>query len=199
MQISWKPTLVFIWELVKMIIIALVIIVPIRYFLVQPFFVQGASMDPTFADGQYLVIDEISYRFRSPVRGEVVVFKYPYSTTNEYFIKRIVGLPNETVKVLNNQITIKNQDNPDGIVLKEPYLSPSLRTDSSEKTEWTLKSDEYFLMGDNRTVSRDSRWFGPIQKKYVTGRVWFRAFPFSTAEVFSVPPNPAPTLLPILK
>ena len=199
MQISWKPTLVFIWELVKMIIIALVIIVPIRYFLVQPFFVQGASMDPTFADGQYLVVDEISYRFRSPVRGEVVVFKYPYSTTNEYFIKRIVGLPNETVKISNNQITITNQDNPNDVILKEPYLSSSLVTDTYEKDEWSLKPDEYFLMGDNRTVSYDSRRFGPIQKKYITGRVWFRAFPFSTAQVFSIPPNPAPTFLPISK
>ena len=197
MQISWKPAFIFIWELVKMIVIALIIIVPIRYFLIQPFFVQGASMDPTFQDGQYLVIDEISYRFRSSVRGEVVVFKYPYSTTNEYFIKRIVGLPNETVKISDNKITIKNQDNLDGVLLKEPYLSSSLITDSYEKTEWTLKSDEYFLMGDNRTVSYDSRRFGPIQKKYITGRVWFRAFPFSAAQVFSVPPNPAPSFAPI--
>lgn len=164
MQISWKPAFIFIWELVKTIVIALVIIVPIRYFLIQPFFVQGASMEPNFQDGQYLVIDEISYRFRSPVRGEVVVFKYPYSTTNEYFIKRIVGLPNETVKISNNQITIENRDNLDGIILKEPYLNSSLVTDVYEKNEWNLKPDEYFLMGDNRTVSYDSRRFGPIQK-----------------------------------
>ncbi len=199
MQISWKPAFIFIWELVKMIVIALVIIVPIRYFLIQPFFVQGASMEPNFQDGQYLVIDEISYRFRAPIRGEVVVFKYPYSTTNEYFIKRIVGLPNETVKISNNQITITNQDNPNDVILKEPYLSSSLVTDTYEKDEWSLKPDEYFLMGDNRTVSYDSRRFGPIQKKYITGRVWFRAFPFSTAQVFSIPPNPAPTFLPISK
>jgi len=199
MQISWKPIFIFVWELVKMVIIALIIIVPIRYFLIQPFFVQGASMEPNFEDGQYLVIDEISYRFREPARGEVVVFKYPYSDTNEYFIKRIVGLPNETVKVSNNEITIINKDNPNGIIVKEPYLSSSLVTDSYDKTEWNLKPDEYFLMGDNRTVSYDSRRFGPIQKKYITGRVWFRAFPFSVAQVFSVPPNPAPILSPIAK
>jgi len=156
-------------------------------------------MEPNFEDGQYLVIDEISYRFRNPERGEVVVFKYPYSTTSEYFIKRIVGLPNETVKILNNQITIKGQNDLNAVILQEPYLNPSLITDSYEKTEWSLKSNEYFLMGDNRMISYDSRRFGPIQKKYITGRVWFRAFPFSTARVFSVPPSPAPAFLPISK
>lgn len=195
MQIQWKPMLMFFWELLKMVIISLVIIVPIRYFLIQPFFVQGASMEPNFEDGQYLIVDEISYRFREPQRGEVVVFKYPYTQQSEYFIKRVIGLPGETVKIANNTITIFNPANPDGIQLKEPYLASTLVTEAYDKNEWTLGSDEYFVMGDNRTVSFDSRRFGVIKRKDLTGRVWLRAYPFSLAEVFSVPPSPAPVLV----
>ncbi|MBI4160765.1 MAG: signal peptidase I [Candidatus Yanofskybacteria bacterium] len=86
----------FIWETVKIIIVSLAIIVPIRYFIVQPFFVKGASMESSFADGDYILIDEITYRFRNPDRGEVVVFRFP-EDHSQFFIKRIIGLPNETL------------------------------------------------------------------------------------------------------
>ena len=97
----WK----FCWEVAKIIIVAAVIVIPIRYFLFQPFFVRGQSMDPNFENGDYLIIDEISYRFRAPERGEVIVFKYPEDPSNR-FIKRIVGLPGEIVEVRENQVVI---------------------------------------------------------------------------------------------
>ena len=99
----------FVWEVTKIVIIAAVIVIPIRYFLFQPFFVRGQSMDPNFENGDYLIIDEISYRFRSPQRGEVVVFKYP-EDPSQRFIKRIIGLPGETIEIKNGEITVYNQD-----------------------------------------------------------------------------------------
>src|SRR5688500_16485157 len=89
---------VFFWEIVKILILAVIIIVPIRYFLIQPFFVRGASMEPNFYDGEYLVIDELSYRWRDPKRGEVIVFRYPNNHA-QFFIKRIVGVPGDTVRL----------------------------------------------------------------------------------------------------
>src|SRR3989344_8155579 len=95
------------WELARFALMAIAIVVPIRIFIAQPFFVSGSSMVPTFQDGQYLIIDEISYRFREPVRDEVIVFKYPKDTT-KFFIKRIIGLPNETLTIHGNKVMIKN-------------------------------------------------------------------------------------------
>src|SRR3989344_1293745 len=87
---------IFFWEIFKVVVISLVIIIPIRYFLIKPFYVKGASMEPNFHDYEYLIIDEISYRFNQPARGEVVVFKYPFDQS-QFFIKRIIGMPGETV------------------------------------------------------------------------------------------------------
>src|SRR3989338_9340260 len=86
------------WETVRFIFIALLIVIPIRLFIAQPFIVSGASMDPTFTDGQYLIVDEVSYRFNEPIRGDVIIFKYP-KDPKKYFIKRIIGLPRHTVSI----------------------------------------------------------------------------------------------------
>ena len=110
--------LAFIWETLKVVAISLAIILPIRYFLVQPFFVKGASMEPTFEDGNYILIDEITYRFSNPERGEVVVFRFP-EDKSQFFIKRIIGMPEETVEIKNNKVIIYNKNNPAGSVLDE--------------------------------------------------------------------------------
>jgi len=175
----------FALELIEIVVISLAIILPIRYFLIQPFYVKGASMEPSFDDHEYLIIDELSYRFRGPERGEVVVFRYPLDP-RQYFIKRIVGLPGETVRVSDSKIIVTNAEHPDGFVVDESaYLSPDVVTFGDKTIH--LASDEYFVMGDNRTASLDSRTFGPLPYKHIVGRVWIRGWPIARATVFSAP------------
>jgi signal peptidase I len=173
----------FFWEIIKAFLIALIIIVPIRYFLIQPFFVRGASMEPTFEDGEYLIVDQLSYHFRTPERGEVVVFRYP-NQPSQFFIKRIIGLPGETVVVQDGKVIIENAQHPAGVALDEsPYLSPDVRTGGN--VTMTLASDQYFVMGDNREASSDSRAWGPVPTHDLIGRVWLRAFPVDRMGVFA--------------
>ncbi len=175
----------FLWEIVKVVLISLAIIIPVRYFIVQPFFVNGASMESTFEDGDYILIDEISYRFNEPARGEIVVFRYPNDQT-QFFIKRVLGLPGETVEVKDNKVIITNQDHPSGMVLDETaYLDPEQQTRNPVKMK--LDPQEYFVMGDNRLHSSDSRYWGPVNRSLVTGKVFARAWPLNQAELFHTP------------
>lgn len=173
----------FIFEIVQVVAISLAIIIPIRYFLIQPFYVKGASMEPNFYDHEYLIIDEVSYRFGEPDRGDIVVFKYP-SDPKQYFIKRIVGLPNETVEVKNGQVLIYNDEFPEGMALEEEYLD-GVVTAGQKKVK--LRSDEYYVLGDNRNSSLDSRTFGPVNQDYIVGRVWFRGWPVTKIKFFENP------------
>ena len=178
-----KSALQILWEVVKVALVSLAIILPIRYFLVQPFFVRGASMEPTFDDGEYLVIDQLSYRFRQPQRGEVIVFRYP-NQPSQFFIKRIIGLPGETVRIENGQVVIENSQHPEGVILNEvPYLPSGIRTGGQERL--ALGQDEYFMLGDNRPSSSDSRSWGPLPANDIIGRVWVRAFPLDQITIFS--------------
>ena len=174
----------FVLELVEIVVISLAIILPIRYFLIQPSYVKGASMEPTFDDHEYLIIDELSYRFRTPSRGEVVVFRYPLDP-RQYFIKRIVGLPGETVRVSANSVVIVNDEHPDGFALDESYLGPGTVTHGDKTVK--LSDDEYFVMGDNRSASLDSRTFGPLPLRDIVGRVWIRGWPLDRVAVFPAP------------
>ena len=175
----------FALELVEIVVISLAIILPIRYFLIQPFYVKGASMEPTFDDHEYLIIDELSYRFRAPERGEVVVFRYPLDP-RQYFIKRIVGLPGEKIRVFDSKIIVTNAEHPDGFVVDESaYLSPETFTFGDKTVE--LGPGEYFVMGDNRTASLDSRTFGSLPLANIVGRVWIRGWPLDRAAVFRAP------------
>jgi len=172
----FKEALIFLWEIIKVVVISLIIILPIRYFIIQPFYVKGASMEPNFYDHEYLIINEIGYRLQDPERGEVVVFKYP-NNPKEYFIKRIIGLPGEKVEIKDDNITIFNGDNPDGVVLDENYLSPWQQTNGQKVIN--LGEDEYYLLGDNRLSSLDSRAFGPIEEDFLIGKVLLRGWPIS--------------------
>ena len=174
---SSNGVFLFIWETIKIVVISLVIILPIRYYLIQPFFVKGASMEHNFENGDYLLIDEISYRFRPPERGEVIVFRYPFDTS-QFFIKRIIGLPGETIEIRNNIVRIINLDNSDGIILKENYLDLPQKTLGD--TIVKLGGSEYFVMGDNRLQSSDSRRWGNLDKKFITGRVLIRLWPLNS-------------------
>jgi len=172
----------FIVELVKVVLISLVIILPVRYYLVQPFYVKGASMEPTFLDHEYLLIDEISYRFEKPERGAVVVFRYPRDP-RQFFIKRIIGLPGETVSIKNGRVSISRAEATEELTLEEPYLESSITTTSSDFSV-TVPAGSYFLMGDNRNASLDSRIFGPVSERYLIGRVWLRAWPLDRWTTF---------------
>jgi signal peptidase I len=170
------------FEVVKVVAISLAIIIPVRYFLLQPFYVKGASMEPNFEDKEYLLIDEISYRVREPKRGEVVVFRYPRDES-QFFIKRVIGLPGETISVHDDHIYIN------GALLDESkYLADTVLTSGTD--EKTLGSDEYYLFGDNRPASLDSRIFGVVTRKEIVGKVWIRAWPFKRWKHFTAPIYP---------
>ncbi len=180
---------VFIGELLETVLISLLIIVPVRYFIIQPFFVKGQSMEPNFHDNDYLIVDELSYRLRAPERGEVIVLKSEV-LQNQFLIKRIVGLPGETIQIQNGRVMIFNAQDPQGFVLDEPYLAPGEVTDGNEKI--TLGSDQYFVMGDNRRFSYDSRRWGTLTRSDIVGRAWIRLWPISSAQIFAAPAYPSP-------
>jgi len=159
----------FTFDVLKIVIIALAIVVPIRYFLFQPFVVKGASMEPNYHSGDYLIIDEISYRFNEPQRGDVIVFKYPLNQKERY-IKRIIGLPGETVEIKDGQIFINGR----AAALDEmPYLSEDFIKTWKNLTNMParqLSPDQYFVLGDNRNYSSDSRVWGNVPEENIIGR-----------------------------
>ena len=179
--------LALIFELIEVLAISLVIIIPIRYFLIQPFYVKGASMEPNFFDHEYLIIDEISYRLHQPVRGEIVVFRYP-KDPSQFFIKRVIGLPGETVEVAGGKVKIYNDSHPNGWALDETSYLDQDFTAATQTV--TLKSGEYYLMGDNRSASLDSRIFGPVHGSAIVGRVWLRGYPLDRWKHFATPVYP---------
>lgn len=179
----FKNFFIFVFELLKIVLISLVIIFPIRYFLIQPFYVKGASMEPNFHDHEYLIIDEISYRLNEPKRGDIVVFRYPRNP-QEYFIKRLIGLPGEEVQVKDGEVTIFNSENPDGLTLDETYLAEGVKTYGLSEEKVALSENEFFVLGDNRNSSKDSRSFGAVNRNFIIGKVFFRGWPFDKIKVF---------------
>lgn len=187
---EYLSTKELVFEMVKVLLLAIVIIIPIRVFFFQPFFVQGASMEPNFEDGEYLVISEFGYKhtnlpgtsrdfainpWRELERQTPVVFRYP-KKPDQFYIKRIIGLPGETVEIKGNKVIITNEIHPDGFVLDErSYLDPSVVTTDMPRT--TLSDRQYLVLGDNRPFSSDSRSFGPVDKDVIIGRVLLRAWP----------------------
>ncbi len=171
----------FFLELIKVVVLAGITIVLIRYFLFKPFYVKGQSMEPNFFEKDYLIIDEITYRFREPLRGEVIVFQAP--GIEDHYLKRVIGLPGERVKVEGEKIIIYNDLHPQGMVMEELYLDEQ----TPGSITITLQENEYFVLGDNRDASYDSRRFGAIKKDTITGRVWFRGWPFTRISSFTTP------------
>lgn len=166
-------------DTIKFVLLILLVVIPVRVFIAQPFIVNGASMDPTFEHGQYLIVDQISYRLEEPKRGDVIVFKYP-NDQRQYFIKRVVALPGETIEINDDEVVVYNEKNPEGKVLNEPYLpgEKQISLQSIKKTE--LSDSEYFVMGDNRRESSDSRSWGPLNEELIIGRPLVRLLPPSS-------------------
>lgn len=160
-------------EIVQFSIIAILIVVPIRMFIAQPFIVSGESMIETFQSGEYLIVDQLTYHFSEPTRGEVIVFRYPRDP-DKFFIKRVIGIPGDTVTIEDAQVTITNEEHPDGVILDESYIKSM---EPAAFFEETLGEREYFVMGDNRDHSSDSRSWGVLQSERIIGRAYLRLFP----------------------
>lgn len=175
-------------EILEVTLIALGAVFLIRTFLVQPFLVSGASMAPTFLNGDYLLIDEITYRFRSPERGEVVVLRYPKDEST-YFIKRLIGLPDERVAFSDGRIQVTGPESAKGTFLEESYLSGETQTVARRggNADFTLGENEYLVLGDNRSYSFDSRDWGVLERNDIVGLVRLRLWPPSGFTVFAAP------------
>jgi signal peptidase I len=163
-------------ELLRFTLIVLAIVIPIRVFIAQPFIVNGESMIPTLENGDYLIIDQITYNQREPERGEVIVFRFP-TNQRRFLIKRIIGLPGEVISIGGSKITATQQDGT-VIQLVEDYVEG----DFSSYGQYELGPDEYFVMGDNRQKSSDSRAWGPLEKDLIVGKTFLRLFPLGTID-----------------
>lgn len=165
-------------EIFTLVILAVLIVIPIRIFIAQPFIVEGLSMYPTFKDKDYLIIDELTYRLEEPKRGDVVVFRYP-GNPSIFYIKRIIGLPGESVKINKGVVSVTHADGTT-TTLSEPYV---VAEDATYTLDATLGTEQYFVMGDNRPKSSDSRVWGPLPKADIIGRAYVRVFPFAQAGI----------------
>ncbi|MFH1766513.1 MAG: signal peptidase I [Patescibacteria group bacterium] len=179
---SLGAVVLFLVEVAQIIILAAAIIIPVRYFLIQPFVVTGASMEPNFYDSEYLIIDEVSYRLRDIHRGEIVVFR-PSNSPEQFYIKRVIGLPGETIQILEGEISIFNKEFPNGHALIEEYIEDY----TNGQVRVTLGLDEYYVLGDNRDASLDSRKIGPVSAESIIGRVWLRGLPLDRLGTISSP------------
>lgn len=168
-----------VWDFLIVIVIAAAIVFPIRKYVFQPFIVSGSSMEPTYYTGDYLIIDELGYRFNQPQRGDIIVFSYPNDPAQKY-IKRIIGLPGEVVDVNNGKVFIEQNDKK--FELQEVYLPSS--TITNHNTTLSLKNGEYFVMGDNRMASSDSRSWGAVPEDKIIGKVLVTVF--SPKKIFSM-------------
>lgn len=166
-------------DLFTLAFLVIVVVVPIRVFIISPFIVDGGSMHPTFKNLDYLIVDELLYNFSAPKRGDVIVFRYP-GNHSVFYIKRIIGLPGETVSIYHGAVTIIS-DNGEKITLDEPYI---VNEDATYTKDVPLNPGEYFVMGDNRPNSSDSRTWGPLPEKDIIGRVDLRLLPISNIGFF---------------
>lgn len=176
-----KDFMYFMFDLLKTGVIVFVIAFCLRYFAVQPFVVDGESMLPTYVNNEYILAEKVSYLTGEPKRGDVIVFHYPGNPSVSY-IKRIIGLPGDTVSIADNSVKIINNTYPTGFALNETYLPTSdltLISEGNGTMKKTLGDKEYFVMGDNRQHSSDSREWGILPRANIIGRSWLTVLPFN--------------------
>ncbi len=176
----------FIWDLVKILIIALIIIVPFRMFIAEPFVVSGSSMVPNYHNHDYLIVDRFSYITGNPQRGDVIVFRFP-KDTSQFFIKRVIGLPGESVAFNQGRVVIYNSQYPQGLTLNESAYLPADVETLGQPQPVRLATDQYFVLGDNRMASSDSRAWGILPREDIIGKVWLRVYPPGTAGFIHTP------------
>lgn len=171
----------FFMDILEVVVLAVGIFLIVYLLILRPHKIKGLSMYPTFPDAEYLLTEKISYYRENPKRGDVIVFKPPIS--EDEFIKRIIALPGETVMVLNNKVFVND------VELKEDYIKVDTYggTFLQEGTPYTVPTGNYFVMGDNRTGSSDSRAWGPITKKVITGKAWLIYWPMKESGLVKAP------------
>jgi len=169
----------YIYEILKTIVIVIIMYLLIRAFIFQPFEVDGSSMEPTLHNNEFLIVQKVTSYFHDVQRGDVIVFKYPNDPSVSY-VKRVIGLPGDKVTIANGKVTIYNAANTTGLVLNEKYLSQgqltSINNDFTERS-WTVDQDKYFVLGDNRDHSDDSRSWNFVPKSNIVGTVWLTVYP----------------------
>ena len=173
---SWIKS--FLVEVFKFALIIIFVIIPFRIFVAQPYIVSGESMSPTFADGDYLIVDQLTYRLRDPHRGDVIILHPPH-TEGTYFTKRVIGLPGETVSINQGNVTIIKADG-----TKEPLNETYIKLPKYETANFSVPQDSYFVMGDNRAGSYDSRAWGVLERDKVAGRPFLRLFPLKSLDIW---------------
>lgn len=170
----------WILDFVKSGLLAIFLVALIRLYVAQPFIVSGQSMEPTFVENEYMIVDQVTYRVvREPARGDVVIFKYP-KNPSVYYIKRIIGLPGETVEVRNTDVYVTSKGTT--FKLNEEYIEFNENPFGSEKV--TLKANEYFVLGDNRSVSADSRVWGVLPKENIVGMPAVTLYPLEKIGIY---------------
>ena len=178
--------LYFIFDVFKTFIVVMLIAFSIRYFVIQPFVVDGESMMSTFVNAEYLIAEKITYDFKEPSRGDVVIFRYPKNPETIY-IKRVIGLPGETVRIKDGKVYITPETGSE-FELSEKYLDSEVRTytlnsisadNRDEEYIQKVGEKEYFVLGDNREHSSDSREWGFLPRSNIIGRVWLTVTPLN--------------------
>jgi signal peptidase I len=173
------------FDFLQGIVVFLAILVMVYLFLLSPQEINGQSMDPTFHNGEYILTNKVEYKIKDPARGDVVIFKSPRNKEVDY-IKRVIGLPGERIKLVNS--TYYLNDKP---LDESAYLAETVKTYPgsflTENVEYTIPAGKYFVSGDNRTHSSDSREFGPIPKEDFIGKALLRYFPFDRTGLIKNP------------
>lgn len=175
-------------DIIKTIIVFAIIYFGIKGYIAQPFLVKGRSMEQTFSDGDYLIVDQLTYNFTEPKRSEVIVFHtefIPGGNEREYYIKRVIGIPGDRVVIKDGGVLLYENNKDIPTVLDEDYIIDGLRTLSREPVDIILKDNQYFVLGDNRGNSSDSRYWGPVDKSYIVGKPFIRLFPFNAIKIFA--------------
>ncbi len=178
---KWRENLKFVADILYNFAVIFVIVAIIRYTLISPFQVNGSSMLPNLETSEFLMIDKLSYYFHEPERGDIVVL-VPPENTDTYYVKRILGLPGEKIEFLNGQVIVHSKDHPEGIKVDEPYLAEDNNKTylpTHENRIIDIPDDHFFVMGDNRRASNDSRSWGLLHRRSIEGRVWFVFFPLN--------------------
>lgn len=174
----------FFLDILEVVVFAVGIFFFVYLLIMRPHKIKGQSMSPNYPDGEYLLTEKVTYYLRNPERGDIVVFTPPISNTDE-FIKRVIATPGETIKVSNGHVYINGQ------LLEEDYLKSTVLTSGgdylAEDTDYTVPEGKYFVLGDNRPNSSDSRFWGPITKAEISGRAWIIYWPLSLSGVFPKP------------